>query len=62
MTMRHIKGLTKDHIEILADAQRNAAYEQLLIAIKRQMDHEPRCDCGHLFEICNCPNCPNGAD
>lgn len=19
---------------------------------------DPRCDCGHLFEICNAPNCP----
>lgn len=62
MTVQHIKGLTKDHIEILAEAERNAAYEQLLITIKRQMDYELRCDCGHLFEICNHPCCPNGGD
>lgn len=24
-------------------------------------DSLPRCDCGHLFEICNHPNCSNGA-
>lgn len=23
---------------------------------KRTIDHEPRCDCGHLFEICGAPN------
>lgn len=21
------------------------------------VDNDPRCDCGHLFEICNHPNC-----
>lgn len=25
-------------------------------------DHLPRCDCGHLFEICSKPNCPLGDD
>jgi hypothetical protein len=25
-------------------------------------DHLPRCDCGWLFEICDYPNCPCGAD
>lgn len=24
------------------------------------IDNEPRCDCGHLFEICNHPNCETG--
>lgn len=32
------------------------------ISNKRQLDHEPRCDCGHLFEICDYPRCPNGED
>jgi hypothetical protein len=26
-----------------------------------EIDMEPRCDCGHLFEICNHPNCPCGS-
>jgi hypothetical protein len=26
------------------------------------IDNLPRCDCGHLFEICNHPNCTNGID
>lgn len=25
-------------------------------------DHSPRCDCGHLFEICDHPRCPLGGD
>jgi hypothetical protein len=25
-------------------------------------DHLPRCDCGHLFEICNSPNCANAPE
>jgi hypothetical protein len=28
----------------------------------RQDDGLPRCDCGHLFEICNAPNCEYGHD
>lgn len=27
-----------------------------------EIDNEPRCDCGSLFEICNHPNCPCGGD
>jgi hypothetical protein len=27
-----------------------------------EIPDEPRCDCGHLFEICNHPNCPCGGD
>jgi hypothetical protein len=25
-----------------------------------RIDSLPRCDCGHLFEICDHPNCPCG--
>ena len=26
------------------------------------LDHEPRCCCGSLFEICDYPNCPCAQD
>jgi Lar family restriction alleviation protein len=30
-----------------------------LSSTQQPQAHEPRCDCGHLFEICNAPNCPS---
>lgn len=29
-------------------------------SLKSDVDHSPRCDCGHLMETCNHPNCPLG--
>jgi hypothetical protein len=26
-----------------------------------EIPDEPRCDCGHFFEICNFPNCASGS-
>ena len=35
---------------------------RLLLRDHSAPGHLPRCDCGHLFEICDHPNCPNGGD
>lgn len=29
---------------------------------ENEPDMEPRCDCGHLFEICDYPRCPRAPE
>lgn len=58
---------TKNEARVWPDwrtADPNKAIEHVkesvsLSSTQQPQDHEPRCDCGHLFEICNAPNCPS---